>query len=625
MAFRPHFEALPLKQIRLTDEFWQGWQNVLRTSTIPSIYKKLEETGRLKNFEDAAKGEGNPTGYYFNDSDVYKWCEAAAYALALGEDQVISSQLDHTIALIAGAQEESGYINTFMQLNHPELKLRNLVAMHEMYCVGHLVEAGVALFDELGDRRLLDIGIRAVDHLMSIFGPDKKPGCCGHEEIELALLRLAKSTGDLKYREVACWMIEQRGQRPSFFQSELEDEEAQKISPWMKKMLSKNGEYSGEYAQDHLPIRQHTEVVGHAVRAMYLYIAATQLAEGDEELSDAIERTWHNLVSKRMYVTGGVGPSGDNEGFTYDYDLPNLSAYAETCAACGLVFWGQRLLEMTGNSAYADVMERALYNGAISGISEQGDHFFYANPLESRGHDQRLPWFECACCPPNIARLIGSAAKYVAGVSEEAFWIHIPAGFKADLTIGGVPVKIVCESNYPWSGRASIRVETAKPVQFDLRLRIPEWADEIETELPGLEEGAEYDQGYAVFAKEWKSGDTLTIDLGMSPKWVEADPRVIDNLGRVCLTSGPLVYCAESADNKFPPQSFSVDLDAPVEVGSSENQLKIAGFREVGDLGDELYAAIDSIAVEEAELQMVPYHQWNNRGAGFMQVWLRRA
>ncbi|MFI5387538.1 MAG: glycoside hydrolase family 127 protein, partial [Fimbriimonadales bacterium] len=401
----------------------------------------------------------------------------------------------------------------------------------------------------------------------------------------------------------------------------------------------KGGEYRGDYAQDHAPIREHTEIVGHAVRAMYLYIGATDFAQDDPKLLSALERIWQNLTQKRMYVTGGIGPSASNEGFTSDYDLPNFTAYAETCAACGLVFWGQRLLETTGNSEYADIVERALYNGVLSGISLSGDRFFYTNPLESRGNHERVPWFDCACCPPNIARLLGSLGWYVASVSQastpndpmpNAFWIHIPAGFEATATIKGVKVRIECESDYPWSGNFKVKVNPETPVEFELRLRIPEWADDVDTDLPGLDKQSEWQQGYAVFAKRWEKGDTLTVDLGIQPKWNECNPKVRDNLGRVALSRGPLVYCAEEHDLGFAPQLFVAATETPVvereeALLGGVTTLTVEGFADSEDFIDGLYSSEGTLAIAESGAKFVPYFAWCNRGANHMQVWVRRA
>jgi DUF1680 family protein len=631
--------ALPLSQIRLTDAFWTRYQRVLVEQTLPAEYEQIVATKRLANFRRAAGlEEGGFEGLYFNDSDVYKYVEACAYGLASGERlaskeaaQTVRRQMDEAIEAILAAQQPDGYINTFFQLKHPDLKWRNLSMMHEMYCGGHLIEAGVVLYETLQDRRLLDASVRFADHVMSIFGPDKRRGYCGHQEIELALIRLTEATGDAKYREYARWMVEERGKSPSAFLSELEDEGAMSLSPGLRHHLMKEGRYQGEYAQDHAPIREHTEIVGHAVRAMYFYIAAADLAEGreDTDMEVALERIWNNLTRKRMYVTGGIGPSSKNEGFTGDYDLPNMTAYAETCAAIGMIFWGRKMLELTANGEYVDVIERALYNGVLSGISLDGRGFFYDNPLESRGQHQRTPWFTCACCPPNVARLLGSLGQYVAGASDEAFFLHIPAGFEADCVLGGVKTAIRVESNFPWSGEIKIHIQPEAPAKFALNVRIPDWSDEVSTDLPGAEEEATYEAGYAVFERTWKPGDILTVDFGVRPKWVEADPRVRDNLGRAALTYGPLVYCAEQHDLGYAPQLFSADVEAEVSEAREKilegvTTLTVEGMCEVELFIDSLYGDAGTTDVREATAKFVPYYTWCNRGANNMQVWVRK-
>ncbi|CAN5549543.1 glycoside hydrolase family 127 protein [soil metagenome] len=631
MPLKRHMRSLPLSQIKLTDPFWTRWQKVLVKTTLPQQYGELEKTGRLTHFRRVAGlEEGKFDGYCFNDSDVYKWLEACAYGLANYPSEELKIMVDRAVNLIVAAQEDSGYLNTFFQLNHPTLKWRNLNAMHEMYCAGHLIEAGVAMFECLGDRRLLDVSIRFADHIMSIFGPDKRLGYAGHEEIELALVKLANATGEKNYAEFALWMIEQRGQRPSPLEAEMDDTESLALSPYSKKMLYKDGKYSGEYLQDHAPIREHNDVVGHAVRAMYLYIAAADLLEGTEDvaLETALTKAWKNLTGRRMYITGGIGPSGDNEGFTNDFDLPNLTAYAETCAAIGLAFWGHQMLEMTADSEYADVMERAIYNGALSGISLSGDKYFYTNPLESRGTHARTPWFPCACCPPNIARMIGNLGKYACGASADTFFLHMPVGLNANLKLGGVATNIAIESNYPHDGKIVITVSPARPTKFTLAIRVPGWCDNVDTDLPGATEEAEYATGYMIFDRVWQPGEKLTIDFEMEPKWVESDPRVRDNLGRTALTRGPLVYCAEEHEAEFAPQLFVADLDAPIEAESSTMlegvmTLKVEGTCDVELFPDDLYAEIGAIDTRETSIKFIPYYTWNNRGATNMQVWTR--
>jgi DUF1680 family protein len=632
MSLQRCMRSLPLANIKITDSFWSRWQNALIDVTLPAQYTQLVETGRIANFERAAgKKTGDFEGLWFNDSDVYKYAEACAYALSIRDDATVRTNLNHAIEVVFAAQQTDGYINTFFQVRHPTMKWRNLNMMHEMYCGGHLIEAGVAVYQCLGDRRLLDVSIRFADHVMSIFGPDKRLGYCGHEEIELALIKLAEATKEPKYREFARWMVEVRGHTPSPFEAELQDAEASALWPGSGSLLTKGAKYDGQYAQDHAPIREHTEIVGHAVRAMYLYIAAADLADGqnDQPLTDALKRIWDNLTGRRMYVTGGIGPSSSNEGFTADFDLPNLTAYAETCASCGLVFWGHKMLEMTGDGDYVDVMERALYNGALSGISLSGDHYFYANPLESRGNHERTPWFGCACCPPNIARLIGSLGHYIVGANDDSIFIHTPIGFEATTTIDDTKVEVKVESDYPWSGKYKVTVSPEKPLKFNLLLRIPAWSGEMEVDFPNAEEPADYEGGYALFDRVWTADDTLTVDLGMEPAWVEADPRVRENLGRVALTNGPLVYTLEQPDLGFAPQLFSADIEAPIEVQKAKvlmgvNVLQVQGLAIVDEPTDELFVAAGTSNLEEVTAKFIPYYAWANRGRSSMEVWVRR-
>jgi len=619
-------------RVRLTDSFWAPRQLQISEATLPQQFEKLEESHRLRNLRIAAgKEEGDFYGFYFNDSDVYKWMEAVAYSLKNHDSKKLRDQLDVAVAVIQEAQEESGYIDSFFQIRHPKLKLKNLNSMHEMYCAGHLVEAGVALAASIGDRRILDVALKFTHYLMSVFGPGKRRGYPGHEEIELALIKLSEFLREPEYREFARWMVDERGKRPTVFEQELEDPDSLSLSPWVTNVLCADGAYKGDYCQDHAPVREHTEVVGHAVRAMYLYTAAADLAgdQQDEALEAALVRAWNNLTQRRMYVTGGIGPSSFNEGFTADFDLPNLTSYAETCAACGLIFWGQAMLEQTGESGYADVIERALYNGALAGIGLDGTSYFYANPLESRGTHQRVPWFECACCPPNIARLIANLSRYVVGEAPTGFFVHQYVGLEASLVVDHIPVQIKIDTKFPWSGEVTLAVEPEKAVEFRLSLRIPEWTEDVSFDLEGSDDEAEYENGYAVFARTWSPGDSIKIDLGMMPGWVEADPRVLDNLGRSALTYGPLVYCMESHDNDFLPQNFTADTEADVTAGFEKDLLggvrvvEVEGIIEVVQPSEELYPPRGSVQIDETTASFIPYFAWANRGPSQMQVWVR--
>jgi DUF1680 family protein len=623
-------------ELTLTDAFWGERQTVVLRTTLPTMYAQIVETGRLRNLERAAKREsGDFQGIYFNDSDVYKYLEACAYALgspAAAQDpesaDQVRRQADSVIAAIEAAQMDDGYLHSYFQLMHPDKRWVNLHAMHEMYCAGHMIEAAVAWHTCAADDRLLRVAVKLADHIASVFGPGKRLGTCGHEEIELALIRLAEATGNAAYGELGKWFVEIRGSRPSPFAAEIADPDVRALNVWSSNLWLKNGEYDGQYAQDHAPIREHTDVVGHAVRAMYLYIAAAEIAgsANDEALEIALERCWASVTKRRMYVTGGIGPSASNEGFTADFDLPNLSAYAETCAAIGLALWANAYLQQTADTEYADVMERALYNGSISGLSLSGDRYFYDNPLESRGNHHRVPWFDCACCPPNIARLIGRIGDLALGTSENAFFVNIPVAFEAKVQLGEATVSLKMESNYPWSGEATLHVNPASPAEFAICIRLPGWAEDVSAEAPGEAE-ADYEKGYIVYRRRWSAGDVVKLDFGVEPTWVQADPRVRENAGRVALMRGPMVYCAESLDLDFEPQMLTVDTGAEFEEASvhglSVPCVKVQGHREIQPEADELYYPLGEIESHEVKVPFVPYFAWNNRGKSFMQVWVR--
>lgn len=621
--FLRRLQRFPVSHVSLHDPFWGTWQDTVSRVTIPSQHALLESTGRLENLRKAARGEAGFVGYRFNDSDVYKWIEACAFSLMQRPSLDNRKRMDDVVEIVAAAQMSDGYLNSYFQTDHPAMRWRNLSMMHEMYCGGHLIEAAVAHHEATGTRTLLDVAIRWTDHVMSIFGPGKRVGCCGHEEMELALLKLADATGDKKYREYARWQMEIRGQRPSFFAAEFDDQEAHDLSPLGMALLKRDGVYSGDYLQDHAPIREHDAVVGHAVRAMYLYIAATQLSEEDPTLDAAMLRCWESLVKRRMYITGGIGPSGDNEGFTRDFDLPNHTAYAETCAAIGLVLWGHRLFERTGDASFMDVAERALYNGALAGISLSGDRYFYANPLESRADHERDPWFGCACCPPNIARLIGQVGQLAVGQSADGVWITMPIGVEVASHFGTIRI----DGTYPWLGTFQIQVKNPVSDPFAIRIRIPDWCPDATFHTPD-ETPAEYEDGFAVIRRGWKDGDVVRVEFEMPPTWMEAHPEVLDDAGKVALTVGPLVYAAESTKDSI-PQRFRVDLDAEPVLGHQPSPLgkvpviEVEGVADQLDFVDALYAPAGEKSSLATRIALTPYFMWNNAGKAHMAVWLR--
>ncbi len=611
--------SLPLASLRVTDQFWSDWQNKLVAVTLPQQWEQLESTKRLENFRRSAKGEkGGFEGYRFNDSDVYKWLEAACWALVHFKDAGLRKQVDECVALIKNAQMEDGYLNTYFQLGVIENRWRNLNAMHEGYCGGHMIEAAVAHFEATGNRDMVDVALKWVNHVRSTFGPEGRRGTCGHPELELALLKFSHLIARLGDREEserlhqdALWHLAQRGSRPSVYEAELNDPEVYAMSPAAGDLLKEKGSYSGEYAQDHVPIHEQRQVVGHAVRAMYLYTAAIEVAdEMPAGTAEAIQIMWENLVNRRMYITGGVGPAGRNEGFTTDYDLPNLEAYAETCASIGLVRWAQKMFERTPDSSYIDVLEKALYNGSLSGISLSGDLYGYTNPLENRGGHNRVPWYGCACCPPNIARTIAEVARFAIAEDETGIWINLPISLEAETRFG----KISLEGRYPEQETFSVTV--GKAGKFALRVRIPDWCDEAGVEVDGDDEPADFEAGYAVLDREWKAGDKVLVTLEMPTKWMEADPNVLDNLGRVALQRGPIVYCLE--DDTPLPQQIRVDLE---EEPTAEFQ--IGGWR-LGGVDEGLYVEVGTHDETPVKAKMIPFAHAHNKGGRFMAVWLRR-
>lgn len=633
MDFRRRMSPIPLSSIRLTDRFWSARQAALIDKGLEAQFQQIVSTGRLESFRRVARGEsGTHEGKIFNDSDVYKWLEACGYALAIRPNDRLKAHAVECVEAICGAQEPDGYLNTFFQLNHPGLKWRNLGSMHEMYCGGHLIEGAIALHQATGDRRLLDCSIRFADRVASIFGPGKRKGYCGHEEFELALVKLADHTGEERFRDLARWMVMERGSRPSPFEQELKDAEAMKLSVWAHEMFSKDGVYTGEYMQDHAPVEEHTDVVGHAVRAMYLYTGAAEFAPENPKIGEAMARAWANLTGRRMYVTGGIGPSGDNEGFTIDYDLPNRSAYAETCAAIGLVLWGRRMLQITGQSEYADTVERSLYNGSLSGISLDGSLYFYTNPLESRGEHKRVPWFGCACCPPNVAREVLSVSDHLVSISAQgepdALWLHIPASLEADFVFGDNRGALKVEGNYPWDGAFRVSVKLDGPADFKLHIRIPGWCEDCRVRQSDGSTPSEFEDGYVAVRRTWKDGDWVEVELDMAPKWVASDPRVLDNLGRAALCRGPLVYCLEEADFGAPPQYFRVDVAAePISTFDEGllgglGVLEVEGEKLLPEVEGDLYRDLAEGKWAPSKAQFIPYYAWCNRGPNGMVVWV---
>ncbi len=629
MAVSRKLTPLPFTQVRLSDRFWAPRIEVNRTVTLPKEYAMCESTGRIAAFDLRwKKGDPNPP-HIFWDSDVAKWIEAAAYSLATHPDPELDALLDSVIARIAKAQRRDGYLNThYIVFERAGLDRRwtNLRDNHELYCAGHLIEAAVAHYQATGKRRLLDVVCRYADYIGSVFGRgrNKLRGYCGHEEIELALIKLYRATGEKRYLKLAHYFVDERGRRPHYF-----DIEARRRGEDPARFRFRTYEYN----QSHLPVREQSVVAGHAVRAMYLYSAMADLANetGDESLLAACERIWHSVTDARMYLTGGIGPSASNEGFTVAYDLPDETAYAETCAAIGMVFWNHRLLQFDGDGKYADVMERALYNGTISGVSLDGARFFYENPLASRGDHHRQDWFDCACCPPNIARLIASVAGYFYSTSGDGdgIWAHLYASGRAEVNDWGVVIEQ--HTDYPWDGRVEFALKLERPRSFALYLRIPGWCDRYTLRVNrSIVPDPRPRNGYIAVEREWRSGDKVILDLDMPVRLIRANPNVRQMVGRVAIQRGPIVYCLESVDNPVTPlDRISLPLGMKWDVVHRQDLLGgvtiLRGTARVDDAswGGGLYAPARPIARRPIEITAVPYCVWDNREPGEMRVWFR--
>ena len=625
-------KAISFTDVTITDRFWTPRQATNSEKTIPHELEQCRTTGRIDNFAKAAGLiEGNFEGIFFNDSDVHKLVEAASYTLQTHPNPAWEAELDEVIDTIAKSQQADGYLNSYFTLVEPEKRWQNLGMMHELYCAGHLFEAGVAHYQATGKQNLLDVACRFADLIDTTFGHGKRDGLPGHQGIELALVKLARVTGEARYMSLAEYFVTTRGESPHVFEKELENPDLPGGLGAYQHHYTRDGKYEGTYSQAHKPLKEQTECVGHAVRAMYLYAGAADIAleTGDTDISNALDALWEN-VEKRLYVTGGVGPSGHNEGFTQDYELPNFSAYAETCASIGLIFWAHRMFLLKGESRFIDVLETALYNGALSGVSIDGTGFFYQNPLASRGGRERHAWFGCACCPPNIARLLGSLGQYIYAQSEKDLWVNLYVGGTASATVAGdVSLKLTQETDYPWSGDVKIKVDPEKPVKFALNLRIPDWCNNFKVGINGASYSANaVSNGYLSIDREWRSNDTAELNLDMPIERIYAHPYVRDNLGRSALRRGPLVYCFEDIDNPDGAfETLSLVDDAAVEAVFDSERLGgitlIRGTGTVFDTSDwENNLYLPKPSMKQMDVTAIPYYAWCNREVGQMAVWV---
>ena len=581
-------EQIDFSHVKINDNFWSPRLSKHVSATLPVCIDQIEnQTGRIRNFENAAKGEGEHSGIFFDDSDVYKALEGMAYSLINNPDPELEKKADEWIDKFAAAQQPDGYINTFYTLTGLDKRWTNM-DKHEMYCAGHMIEAGVAYYQATGKRKLLDVCIRMTDHMMSQFGPGKRHWVPGHEEIELALVKLYQTTQEQKYLDFAYWLLEERGHGHG--------------------TMGDEGKWDPVYYQDIVPVRRLTDISGHAVRCMYLYCGMADVAalKNDTGYIAAIDRLWDDVVHRNMYITGGIGSSRDNEGFTEDYDLPNLDAYCETCASVGMVLWNQRMNQLTGDSKYIDVLERSLYNGALAGISLGGDRFFYVNPLESKGDHHRQEWYGCACCPSQLSRFLPSIGNYIYASSDDALWVNLYIGNTGQIRIGETDILLTQETDYPWDGSVKLTISTSQPLEKEIRLRIPNWCKTYDLSINGKRINVSEEKGYAVI-KDWKSQDVIALDMDMPVEIVAADPHVKENFGKRAIQRGPLVYCMEEIDN---PEYFD-------QIQLSPSTTFQTAF--VSDILNGIKTIKTNGRAQSATF--IPYYAWDNRKAGKMRVW----
>ena len=578
-------EPVDFSKVRITDSFWQPRLKTHAEVTLSACINQCEqETNRMKNFAVAAGMEkGEFRGFVYDDSDVYKMIEGASYSLMNNPNPVLEKKLDEMIAKIEGAQLEDGYLMTYFILGNLADRWTNM-DKHEMYCCGHLIEAAIAYYRATGKRALLDVAIRYADHINRTFGEGKKEWVPGHQEIELALVKLYRTTQNPAYLKLAQWLLDQRGHHKG---------------DWKAK----------DYYQDLKPVRELSKISGHAVRAMYMFTGMADVAAitQDSGYRIALDRLWEDVVEKKMYLTGGIGSSRHNEGFSEDYDLPNEEAYCETCASVGMVFWNQRMNMLKGESRYEDVLERAMYNGALAGISLSGDRFFYVNPLASSGKHHRKAWYGTACCPSQISRFLPSVGNYIYALSENTVWVNLYIGSETEVEISGVTVALKQETLYPWNGNVTFYVNPRESKDFKMKLRIPAWCEKYVVKVNGQIEEGKKEKGYVVIDRLWAAGDVMELNMNMTVKVVAADPRVKANAGKRALQRGPLVYCMEETDNP----GFD-------QLGLSSATTYTTAFEK------ELLGGVVTITALEGKerIKFIPYYAWDNRDAGKMKVWV---
>ena len=634
---------IEIRQFQIGDPFWDYYEELMLHTVLPYQEKILndaipgiEKSHALENFRIAAgRSEGEFYGMVFQDSDVAKWAEAVSNAIAMSDDPDLSKKMDALTDLLRKAQEPDGYLDTYFQIKDPGKKWENLQEAHELYCMGHMIEAAVAHYEATGKKSFLEIGENIADCIDRRFGKGKTRGIPGHPEIEEALLRLYHVTGNSRYLALAEYFIDERGTKPNYFAEEA-----------VRKSFQVWGmDPSDEaYALNDRPVREMDHAEGHAVRALYLYTAMADLAgeTGDADLAAACFRIWEDITKRQMYVTGSVGQTAQGEAFTKDYDLPSDTAYGETCAAVAMIFFARRLLQIKQDGKIADVMERVLFNGMLSGMQHDGKRFFYVNPLEvdpavdgtAKGYEHVLPrrpeWYACACCPPNVARLLTSLPRYAYGESADTIWCHLfLGGTYVSRSIPGV--KLAMTSYLPWEGKISCEIaENREGRSFALAIRIPGYAENVCLSRNGVKlSELPLQDGYAILRDAWKKGDRIALSFSMPVRRLRANGRVRKDAGLVCLVRGPVVYCLESCDNGENLWNLVLPEDATItEEGMTGSPgpavaLRAEGVREV--LEDEKLYTEKAPERRPHLLTFIPYFLWGNREPGEMRVFVREA
>ena len=609
-------KTIPLKNVSVSAGFWSGKQAINHEISLKHAYRKLEDSGNFNNLKLATGlGVGEYHKPVFMDSDIYKWLEAVSYELVNLPDPELEAMANEAIDLLAAAQQKDGYLNSYFQVVEPEKKWRELAMGHELYCAGHLFEAAVAHHRTTGKTKLLDIACRFADHIDATFGPGKRDAVPGHPEIELALVELFRESGEQRYLKLAGFLIDQRGRG---------------------KMIGSTPFNTG-YHQDRVPVREAEIVEGHAVRQLYLLagVADIYLETGEKALLEVTERLWREMIAHKLYLTAGLGARHLGESFGEAYELPSDTAYAETCASIANMMWNWRMLAITGEARYADLIESSLYNGFLSGISLNGQRYFYVNPLSSQGGIERPEWYGCACCPPNVMRQIALLGHYIATTSQDGLQIHqyIASEIVGDLGSDN-PVKVRLETSYPWEGKIRLIVEETGGSPWEIALRIPAWCDEASVQIGDRLIDVSASAGsYVRFEHTWHPGDVVQLNLRLRPRFVQPNPRIDAIRGSLAIAYGPLVYCFEGVDLPAGVNLSDVRIrsNTPFKAIWREDFLgKIIEIKAQGvveDLGsweDKLYRKLSPVspAYKDIELTAIPYYAWANRGPGTMRVWL---